>query len=295
LAVATGRGDASPSPTTIRSVGGAENGNRFAFRLTTPQVTILEGASSGAEVRIDGFLSQERRPGAPDLPTRIVRVAIPPGVVPRLEIIPGREDLRRGVRPRAVPTIGHDLFDEAELERADDPAAAVSQLGPRRATRHEIRAEAPEWYTGSTPVPAKVAWLGEIGVLRDQRYVEVYLAPVRFDPRIGGLRVASDFQVIVHFDGDTLERSAPVEDPRFESVYRNAFVNYAEGTTFRLSAFASESQAPAPAMQSALATGPIRRIKANDKVQADHGRVALQRGPLVYCAEWPDIGGIARA
>lgn len=33
---------------------------------------------------------------------------------------------------------------------------------------------------------------------------------------------------------------------------------------------------------------PIRRIKANDKVLADRGRVTLQRGPLVYCAEWPD-------
>ena len=33
---------------------------------------------------------------------------------------------------------------------------------------------------------------------------------------------------------------------------------------------------------------PIRRIVANDSVEADRGRVALQRGPLVYCAEWPD-------
>jgi DUF1680 family protein len=33
---------------------------------------------------------------------------------------------------------------------------------------------------------------------------------------------------------------------------------------------------------------PVRRVAANEKVQADRGRVALQRGPLVYCAEWPD-------
>jgi uncharacterized protein len=36
---------------------------------------------------------------------------------------------------------------------------------------------------------------------------------------------------------------------------------------------------------------PVRRIVANDKVEADSGRVALQRGPLVYCAEWPDNPG----
>src|SRR5262249_17811144 len=36
---------------------------------------------------------------------------------------------------------------------------------------------------------------------------------------------------------------------------------------------------------------PVRRIVANDRVQADRGRVALQRGPIVYCAEWPDNPG----
>src|SRR5262245_9771833 len=36
---------------------------------------------------------------------------------------------------------------------------------------------------------------------------------------------------------------------------------------------------------------PVRRIVANDQVEADRGRVALQRGPIVYCAEWPDNPG----
>ncbi len=33
---------------------------------------------------------------------------------------------------------------------------------------------------------------------------------------------------------------------------------------------------------------PARRVLANDKVKADVGRVAVERGPLVYCAEWTD-------
>lgn len=33
---------------------------------------------------------------------------------------------------------------------------------------------------------------------------------------------------------------------------------------------------------------PVRRVVANEKVKADRGRAALQRGPLVYCAEWVD-------
>ncbi|HSB11255.1 MAG TPA: beta-L-arabinofuranosidase domain-containing protein [Blastocatellia bacterium] len=33
---------------------------------------------------------------------------------------------------------------------------------------------------------------------------------------------------------------------------------------------------------------PVRRVVASERVEADRGRVALQRGPIVYCAEWPD-------
>jgi DUF1680 family protein len=33
---------------------------------------------------------------------------------------------------------------------------------------------------------------------------------------------------------------------------------------------------------------PVRRIEANAKVAADRDRIALQRGPIVYAAEWPD-------
>jgi DUF1680 family protein len=33
---------------------------------------------------------------------------------------------------------------------------------------------------------------------------------------------------------------------------------------------------------------PVREIVAHDAIKDDTGKVALQRGPLVYCAEWPD-------
>jgi hypothetical protein len=36
---------------------------------------------------------------------------------------------------------------------------------------------------------------------------------------------------------------------------------------------------------------PVRRVVANEQVAADRGRVALERGPIVYCAEWPDNPG----
>jgi DUF1680 family protein len=35
-----------------------------------------------------------------------------------------------------------------------------------------------------------------------------------------------------------------------------------------------------------------RMVVANGKVTADEGKVAVERGPLVYCAEWPDNKGL---
>jgi DUF1680 family protein len=39
---------------------------------------------------------------------------------------------------------------------------------------------------------------------------------------------------------------------------------------------------------------PVQRVKADLRVQADNGRVALQRGPVVYCLEGVDNGGHVR-
>ena len=38
---------------------------------------------------------------------------------------------------------------------------------------------------------------------------------------------------------------------------------------------------------------PVRQVLAHPDIEDDRRRVALQRGPLVYCAEWPDNGGRA--
>ncbi|HTD98847.1 MAG TPA: glycoside hydrolase family 127 protein [Mucilaginibacter sp.] len=37
----------------------------------------------------------------------------------------------------------------------------------------------------------------------------------------------------------------------------------------------------------------VRRVVANEKVADDNGKVALQRGPIMYCAEWKDNNGQA--
>ena len=36
---------------------------------------------------------------------------------------------------------------------------------------------------------------------------------------------------------------------------------------------------------------PVRKITADERVAEDKGKIALQRGPLIYCVEWPDNNG----
>jgi DUF1680 family protein len=37
----------------------------------------------------------------------------------------------------------------------------------------------------------------------------------------------------------------------------------------------------------------VRKVIARDKLAEDAGKIALQRGPIMYCAEWPDNNGRA--
>jgi hypothetical protein len=36
---------------------------------------------------------------------------------------------------------------------------------------------------------------------------------------------------------------------------------------------------------------PVRRVLCHSQVEENVGKVALQRGPIVYCVEWPDVAG----
>src|SRR5208282_5034774 len=36
---------------------------------------------------------------------------------------------------------------------------------------------------------------------------------------------------------------------------------------------------------------PVKRVQADERVEADRGRIALMSGPLVYCLESIDNGG----
>jgi hypothetical protein len=118
--------------------------------------------------------------------------------------------------------------------------------------------------------------LGEVGVLRRQRYVEVHLAPVRYDPGIRGLVVQDALELTVRFDGATRAAVSAPDASRFESVYRRAFLNYEQGRRFRLGPSDTSSAVHITPVES-LPRGstPIQRIRVaqHGVVRLDHGRM----------------------
>ncbi len=193
----------------------------FRARLSTPAPRVDAQADGTHRIEIEGFGTRTRRPGAPDIPHKTYLVAIPRDAQPTLVVRVDGEQILEHIVPRAV------------AERRGDMAGSEDAPEPRS----ERRVADPAIYLESrAPYPESIAWLGPIGVLRDQRYVELHVAPVRYDPVARGLRIATHVDVEVRFGADVDVDAVPSDpDPRFESVYRAAFVNYDQGRTFRLS------------------------------------------------------------
>ena len=248
----------------------------FSLRVETPAVETVEQEDGFTELRLEGFGTYQALVGEPDIPTRTILVAIPAGAVPRLEARPVGATSFRALLPRPMPRLELRSRDAAPLP------SAMALDATSAATEGEVRRlyePSPEGYDGEGTLPSRIAWLGRTGVLRDQRYVEVHLAPLRFDRERGGLLIDSAIDLTVHFEGARVGRQVAVGSDRFEPIYRRAFVNYSQGRAFRLGAGnrVGPRNKTAP-LSAALADGPIRRIRvsADGPLRIDHALVLAE-------------------
>ena len=88
MATAVGWGVGSPADTAVEPVGEARDLARFTFRVTTPPVLLAKDPDGSDTIGIRGFGTRERVPGAPDLPSHTVLIALPPGATPVLDVRP---------------------------------------------------------------------------------------------------------------------------------------------------------------------------------------------------------------
>ncbi|HJQ99538.1 MAG TPA: C25 family cysteine peptidase, partial [Candidatus Polarisedimenticolaceae bacterium] len=251
--ITAGLATAAPPLPFVGPIEESPDRGRFVFEVSTPALLLSSTPDGSTSVRLEGFASRDESPGAPDLPRHVVRVAIPFGVVPRLEVTSLREDVLRGRVPRPV-------------------ARDIAELGPDgNVERRRVFEPDAVLFGGIKRYPSDVAWIKGEGVYRDQRYVDVVLTPVRFDPSVRGLRVARTYRVAVVFDGTAAPTGKVETDPKLEDSYRSMFLNYAQGIGFRASP-EPESSFVAPAML----VGPRYRIRvrANGIVRLDAARLA---------------------
>lgn len=227
--------------------------DRFAFHVETPEALLTAAPDGLFAVEIEGFDTHPRRPGTPDVPWRTVLVALPPEGEPQLEVVGVGSERRLRTVPRPVPRIVTDT-PEIEAPATLEPVAP-SSMRPL----YEID---PALYSATASDTPPLAWLGKIGILRDQRYVEVHLAPVRYDASAAELVIQPALDLTVRFGGSPGE-GAPREDKTFEAVYRRAFLNYGQGRQFRLPGMESQEHEAVGASVGA-APLPRRRIVIRD-------------------------------
>ncbi|HET9300156.1 MAG TPA: C25 family cysteine peptidase, partial [Candidatus Polarisedimenticolaceae bacterium] len=270
-AAAFGEGVGSQPKPVVEPVGDVRELSRFSFRVTTPAVSARQDPDGWSDLKIEGFGTSERRPGAPNLPSRTFLVAIPDGAVPRLEVEPLGVRVLPGKRPRPVARV------EASVEPEDEH-------GRRRISRQRTFQAEDTLYAA----PEAAVRLGQVGVLRDQRYVEVIVTPARYRADRGGIEVWDRFQVTVAFEGSGTTAAQPTPNPRYEDVYRKAFVNYSQGLLFRLPSIESTTFSTSPVAPAAVLAGPRYEIKVRQTgvVRLDSVRLTGTGFPAEPISTW---------
>jgi DUF1680 family protein len=119
-------------------------------------------------------------------------------------------------------------------------------------------------------------WDGAVKIILDPEQAEEFAVHVRIPGWAQGRPVPTDLYTYVDAPAEPvgLKVNGQPVDPDLDKGYAVLNRVWKKGDTIELDL-----------------PMPVRRTAANSQVQADVGRVALERGPFVYCAEGPDNGG----
>ena len=116
-------------------------------------------------------------------------------------------------------------------------------------------------------------WNGDVDILVDRNAAKTFSLKLRIPGWVRGEVVPGD--LYSYADGKTLGYKVTVNGEEVKAELDKGYFtitrNWKKGDKVSLH----------------LDMEP-RIVTANEKVEADRGRVAVERGPVVYCAEWPD-------
>jgi len=211
---------------------------RVPLSLLAQEPRLTPAADGSVVPEIDGF-GLTSRPGEPALPLRILMVAIPDGVEPSLVVLEAESRELPGVRVAPVPSVR--ITDREDTARALLGGADAGTGVARRVHAPRPEAAAPDFvrdpavYGRDSFFPESPLRLGQVGWMRDQRFVEVFYTPILYNGARGGARLFTRVEAEVRFDRP--EGAAGAEparaDPQFEAAYAGALYNYEQGRLFR--------------------------------------------------------------
>jgi hypothetical protein len=185
--------------------------------LKIPHETLLPSVSQPGRfrVRLPGFGTLQKA-GAPAVPVRIERIAIPENGSPALRVVRTRSRPLQDLLLESVPSPGSPLASHGPPY---DP------LGPPPSAPAHLADETLE--SSDALYPGAVAQLGKIGYLRDQRYVELILTPVQVRPRSRKATLAQELEIEISLVGSTESAVAAPRraDPHGEKLYEGSFLN----------------------------------------------------------------------
>ncbi|MBR2064050.1 MAG: glycoside hydrolase family 127 protein [Bacteroidales bacterium] len=116
-------------------------------------------------------------------------------------------------------------------------------------------------------------WNGDIAITVDNNKAKTWTMKIRVPGWVRGQVVPSN--LYEYTDGKRLGYCISVNGEKVEGELQNGYFcinrQWKKGDVVRVH-FDMEA----------------RTVKAHNKVEADRGRISIERGPIVYCAEWPD-------
>jgi hypothetical protein len=163
-------------------------------------------------------------PGKPELPQRGLLLGIPPHAEADLEVLHVESTSAGGFNVYPVPERSIKPLDPGLA-----PLDEVSDVQVKFVKNQSV-------YATNAFFPSAVAEIGDRGYLRDQRYVQVLIHPVQYNPVTGELKHHHYIKLQVSFSypqGRLSLTPGRTESHAFETVLQNSILNYETAKVWR--------------------------------------------------------------
>ena len=178
--------------------------------------TIEVDGQTYQRISMDGY-SLSSTPGEPELPQKGLLLGIPPGAQVDLTVLATESIVAPGFNVCPVP------------ERYIEPLEPGRELLDQ-ASDFQIRfVKNQSVYASNAFFPSAIAEIGDSGYLRDQRYVQILIHSVQYNPVTGELKYHQYIKLQVSFSypqGRLSLAPGRAESPAFETVLQNSILNY---------------------------------------------------------------------